>query len=204
MDLKLQHEIQRHFEAMYQHGQKPWRYHPPEKSLQEFFKKVEKELGKAKILDIGCGDGWISLEVAGRGHEVWGLDSSKTAIEEAKTSAQKVKLPTKVHFQVANALNLPYGNNSFDAAIDRGLFHHIIPQNRTLYLKNLLRVVRKKSLLYLSVFSEDNPIGIGQLFTKEKIKQIFGNYFSTVYFDEDPYPSQAPAHLLHFILKRKR
>lgn len=203
MDLKLQGEIQKHFERMYRRGQKPWRYHRPEKSLQEFFKRIEKEFGKARILDIGCGDGWISLAAAGRGHEVWGIDSAETAIEEAKISAQKTKLGSKVHFQVGDALNLLYPDNSFDAAIDRGLFHHIIPENRTLYLKNLLRVARKKSLLYLSVFSENNPIGMGQLFTKEKIEGIFGNYFSIVYFDEDPYPSQAPAHLQHFILKRK-
>src|SRR3989344_7345390 len=136
MDLKRQEEIQKHFERMYQDGQKPWRYHPPEEILEMFFKRVKKEFGKAKILDIGCGDCWISLAAASRGHEVWGIDSSKTAIEDAIGAAEELNLENKVHFEVGDALKLPYEENFFDAMIDRGLLHHILPENRELYLKN--------------------------------------------------------------------
>lgn len=84
--------------------------------------------------------------------------------------------------------------------MDRGLFHHILPENRDKYLKNILRVLKPNSLVYLSVFSDKNPLGIGQLFTKELVEKIFGPDFKIKYFKGDPYPTDAPAHLLHFIL----
>src|SRR3990167_3295994 len=202
MKLDEQKQIQKHFERMYQAGQKPWRNHLPQKSLEDFFRIVKKEVGNAKILDIGCGDGWISIIAAKEGHEVLGIDSSPSAIKEAMSAANEKGLTNKLRFEVGDALGLPYDDNFFDAVIDRGLFHHILPQNREIYLQNILRVLKKKSLVYLSVFSKNNPVGIGQLFNKKKIEEIFGKVFSIVYFNEDPYLARASAHLMHFILKR--
>jgi len=58
-------------------------------------------------------------------------------------------------------------------------------------------------LIYISVFSDKNPVGIGQLFTKELMEELFGKNFTSIYYKEDPYPSDSPAHLLHFIFERK-
>lgn len=200
MDLKAQKEIQEHFERMYQVGQKPWA-HQKEPDINQFFKIISQK--KAKILDIGCGNGWISIAAAKQGHVVWGIDSSKTAIKEAKFSARSAKVSKLAHFKLGDALNLPYKDSFFDAAIDRGLFHHVLPQNRGLYLKNILRVLKPESLLYLSVFTKRNMPGIGQMFTKGDIKKIFGKNFRVIYFSQDPIFILAPAHLMHFILERK-
>jgi 2-polyprenyl-3-methyl-5-hydroxy-6-metoxy-1,4-benzoquinol methylase len=40
---------------------------------------------KGSILDIGCGTGENSLYFAGHGHEVVGVDSSRRAIQMAKS-----------------------------------------------------------------------------------------------------------------------
>ncbi len=202
MDLEQQKQIQAHFEGMYKLGQKPWVDHGREITLDKFFKILKKRYSKAKILDMGCGDGWISIYAARQGHEVWGLDSSETAIAEAKVKAKTSGVDKKVHFQVGDALNLPYKKNSLDALIDRGLFHHILPPNRELYFENILKVLKLKGLVYLSVFSTKNPIGIGQLFTKDLVKKLFGRYFEIVSYDEDA--QIYPAHLMHFVLERSQ
>lgn len=201
MDLQQQKRIAEHFKRMHEQGITPWRNHPPELGLVEFFKLLKKEKPKAKILDIGCGDGWISIQAAKKDFAVWGIDASETAIKKAKKDALKERVEKKTHFQTGNALDLPYAANFFDALLDRGLFHHILPENRELYLKNIQRVLQKDAWIYLTVFSQKNPLGIGQLFNKELVEKIFAA-FQTIKFREDPYPSPAPAHLLHFILKR--
>lgn len=205
MDKKIhQNRIKVHFDQMYKSGITPWKDHPLEPTLVHFIKFLKERYPSGKLLDLGCGDGWISLQVAKVSFVVWGIDSSETAISRAKNSAHKEKLNHKMHFQTGDALDLPYANNFFDALIDRGLFHHILPISRSVYKTNILRVLKKHSYVYLAVFSTNNPQGIGQLFTKKLIEDFFHSHFSIIFFDQDPYPTEAPAHLLHVILKRRK
>ena len=187
---------------MYQAGQKPWIEHGAEPSLDDFFRPLKQKYTKAKVLDIGCGNGWISIRAAKEGHEVWGIDSSETAIGEAKEASKKAGVDESTHFQLGDALNLPYEDSFFGALIDRGLLHHILPENRPIYFQNILRVLKPQSLIYLSVFSTKNPVGIGQLFTKKLVEDLFAKNFTIISFSQDPYPTQAPVHLMHFILER--
>lgn len=204
MNTEEQKEISEYFERMWQAGLTPWLSHRPEPLLKEFFASLKKDFGRVKLLDIGCGNGWISMIAAKEGHEAWGIDSSQAAIEEAKSRAKEVGLSDRTHFEVGNALDLTYKEKFFDSLVDRGLFHHVLPENRRKYLENVLRVLKEKSLIYLSVFSDKNSPGIGQLFTKKMVEKIFGDNFSVLSFREDLFPTEAPAHLLHFILQTKQ
>jgi len=199
-----QDDIKLHFEQLYRRGITPWKDHPPEPPVTYFFHYLKERKPDAKLLDIGCGDGWISLQAARNSFEIWGIDSSETAIAEAKEDAAIDELTDQVHFQVGDALDLPYRSASFDAAFDRGLFHHILPENRERYFNTLLRVLKEKSWMYIAVFSEKNPEGVGQRFARNAMADLFGRYFIPVRYTEDPYPSAAPAHLMHFILERRR
>jgi len=67
-----------------------------------------------QILDIGCGTGRHSLELARRGYDVTGIDLSPSMIEKAKTMAQKENL--KIDFQIRDARDFNF-NESFDLAI---------------------------------------------------------------------------------------
>ena len=202
MDSKEQKHIQEHFEKMWQNNEKPWVDIGMESDLDEFFKLLSEKYPKAKILDIGCGNGWISIRAAKEGHEVWGIDSSETAIKEAIAVAKTKSVDETTHFQVGDALDLPYEDNSFDVLIDRGLFHHIIAENRSVYFQNILRVLKPKSLMYLHVFSTKNPSTNGELFTEELVKEVFAPSFAILSSSADPYPPKYPVHLLHFILER--
>ena len=204
MDVEKQKKIQENFEKMFQDGQKPWVDIGMEPALDKFFQVLSSKYPNAKILDIGCGDGWISIRAAREGFETWGIDSSETAIKEATDIAKEAEVNKATHFKVGDALNLPYEDNFFDALIDRGLFHHVLPENRSLYFQNILRVLKQRSLMYLHVFSTKNERSMGQLFTPEMIQELFGSDFTIIFSDEDPYPPKGyPVHLLHFIMERK-
>src|SRR4030065_1024204 len=83
-------------------------------SLGALCDKLEKELvfsliaikhGDA-VLDAGCGTGNYTIELAKRGANVVGVDSSEEMLDRARGKAQKTG--TEATFQVANAMNLPF------------------------------------------------------------------------------------------------
>ncbi|OGG08204.1 hypothetical protein A3D05_05720 [Candidatus Gottesmanbacteria bacterium RIFCSPHIGHO2_02_FULL_40_24] len=203
MNLQSQNDIKNHFDRLYQADVTPWKNHPPEPAFYRFMNILKTDIPGAKILDIGCGDGWISQKAAKLSFEVWGIDSSETAINQAKGNTRANAINGKMHFRTGDALSLPYQTAFFDALLDRGLFHHILPENRRLYFKNILRVLKKKSYLYLAVFSYRNPENIGQRFEKNDVVNEFYPFFKIKNYSEDPFEHFAPAHLLHFIMERK-
>jgi len=68
-------------------------------------------------LDAGCGTGFLSLEMAARGHRVTGVDFAPSMLELARGKAAAQRLP--VRFEQADAENLPFAPQSFDLAISR-------------------------------------------------------------------------------------
>lgn len=67
---------------------------------------------RSRVLDLACGAGRQTLEIARRGHRVLGIDSSEGALAEARQAARAEKL--NVHFLKADARNIPY-RADFDA-----------------------------------------------------------------------------------------
>ena len=68
-------------------------------------------------LDAGCGTGFLSLELAARGHRVTGVDFAPAMLAEARRKAAAQGLA--VRFEEADAEHLPYPAASFDLAISR-------------------------------------------------------------------------------------
>src|SRR5438067_12630987 len=69
------------------------------------------------ILDAGCGTGFLSLELAGRGHRVTGVDFAPSMLAIARRKAGRQGLD--IHFEQADAEQLPFPPGSFDLAISR-------------------------------------------------------------------------------------
>lgn len=78
---------------------------------------IENEIGYDKtirILDIGCGVGRHSIELAKRGYTVTAVDLSESMLLKAKEKAKEQNL--SLDFQRHDARNLPF-KNEFDTAI---------------------------------------------------------------------------------------
>jgi 2-polyprenyl-3-methyl-5-hydroxy-6-metoxy-1,4-benzoquinol methylase len=78
---------------------------------------IEKEISfnkSLKILDIGCGTGRHSLELARRGYNVTGIDLSEAMIDKARSLALTENL--KIDFRIKDARNFNF-KESFDLAI---------------------------------------------------------------------------------------
>jgi len=78
---------------------------------------IEREINfnkKIKILDVGCGTGRHSIELANRGYVVTGIDLSESMLNKAKEKALEFNL--KIDFQVEDARNLPF-EDEFDLTL---------------------------------------------------------------------------------------
>lgn len=75
--------------------------------------------GVLEALDIGCGTGFLSLELASRGHRVTGIDFAPAMIAEARKKA--VERQFSIRFADADAEQLPFAAGTFDMAVSRHL-----------------------------------------------------------------------------------
>jgi cyclopropane fatty-acyl-phospholipid synthase-like methyltransferase len=140
---------------------------------------------------------------AQKGFNAWGLDASTTAISEAREAAQTAGVANQTHFIVGDALELPYEEHFFDAIIDGGLFHHILPENRSLYFDNTLKILKPDGLMYLTVFAVETKTTIGFQFTKAGIETLFGPHFSVLGYQKDDITPDVSFITMHFILQRR-
>ncbi|MCK5177687.1 MAG: class I SAM-dependent methyltransferase [Candidatus Aenigmarchaeota archaeon] len=166
-----------------------------------FFEKVPKN---SKVLDFGCAWGRVPFELQEKEYKVVGFDISKTQInrvkEFSKESNQKYK--TKVQFDVADALDLPYEDNSFDACIMQAFMTTLInPEHRFKILDEAKRVLKKDGVLYMGVF--------GQTRENPKYKERYDSHFSltkekgTFIVTEDGTPNTPELYRAHHYTKEE-
>lgn len=79
--------------------------HSPEKDV-DFLIKVLKIKKSDHILDIACGQGRHTTELAKRGFDISGVDFSSSLINKAKQLAQKTKVEPKYYIQDIEILAL--------------------------------------------------------------------------------------------------
>ena len=109
-----------------------------------------------KVLDVCCGTG-DQVFYYGKGDIIaTGVDLSPRMIKSAEKRKEKSGL-TNVSFQVANAKQLPFKDNSFDfASICLGL-HEIKRDERDKIISEMKRVVKKEGFLIFIDFQVPLP-----------------------------------------------
>jgi len=74
----------------------------------------------ARVLDIACGTGNVTIPLARRGARVTGLDMMPHLLEEARARADREGL--RIRFDEGFAETLPYPDGSFDVLVSM-IFH---------------------------------------------------------------------------------
>jgi ubiquinone/menaquinone biosynthesis C-methylase UbiE len=68
-------------------------------------------------LDVGCGTGFLSLELAARGHRVTGIDLAPAMLDMARHKAAEAGFD--IRFETGDAEQVPFQAGSFDLVISR-------------------------------------------------------------------------------------
>ncbi|HJU18762.1 MAG TPA: class I SAM-dependent methyltransferase [Stellaceae bacterium] len=75
--------------------------------------------GPLDALDVGCGTGFLALELAARGHRVTGIDFAPAMLAEARGKAAARGLA--IRFEEGDAEALPFPARHFDLVVSRHL-----------------------------------------------------------------------------------
>lgn len=94
--------------------------------------------GGKRVLDIGCGPGWVTVQYAAGGAVMNSIDLTERAAELARAHLAYRGLPGTV--EVGNAEQLHFPDNTFDLAVASGVLHHTPDTMRTFH--EAFRVVR--------------------------------------------------------------
>ena len=166
----------------------PWNIETPPKALVQLIENGK--VTPCRTIDLGCGAGNYAIYLSGLGFEVTGVDYSATAVKIAKGNAKKKGVVCD--FLVADVLSdMNEVKETFDFAYDWELLHHIFPEKRAEYARNVHKLLNPHGK-YLSVcFSEKDPQfgGTGKFretrfgtllyFSNEyEISELFDPYFN--------------------------
>ena len=135
--------------------------------IEEFYLPLIR--GATTVLDCGCGNG-VSVDVLNEhGFDAWGLDLSALRKWQWRERAHRRKL------SVADALHLPFEDESFDVVISSGVIEHIgveeqgganygvrpLPQRdamRQTFIDELLRVTKRGGRVFVDAPNGRFPI----------------------------------------------
>lgn len=100
-----------------------------------------------KVLDLGCGNGRYYQSFAEKGATYVGVDNSKRLIKIAKI------LHPEAQFALADALSLPFSENSFDKIFSLAVLHHFPSrQLRMKFFTEAKRILKPNGVLVATVW----------------------------------------------------
>lgn len=131
---------------------------------------------KGSFLDLGTGPGTQAIKLLERGFDVTASDLSFSSIHKAEGRYNNDR-SKKIKFKVDDILTSNFSDNEFDFIFDRGCFHVLSPEKRSIYTDQVHRILKEGGILFLKCFSQNEPErDFGPYrFSSEIIKEIFEN-----------------------------
>ena len=115
------------------------------------FKKYYNLEAHSSVLDVGAAKGFMLYDFTRLipGITVQGVDISSYAIENSIESV-------KPFLKAANAIKLPFDDNSFDLVISINTIHNLEKNDLILALKEIQRVSKKHSFITVDAYRNDD------------------------------------------------
>jgi ubiquinone/menaquinone biosynthesis C-methylase UbiE len=139
------------FAGMYAEGIPPWQIDRPQ---PEVIQLLENGKFESPVLDLGCGTGDNTIELARGGLVVKGLDAVPEALERARKKTEQSGLKQAPEFVLGDALRLAESGLRARTVLDCALFHTFSDEERKEYIQGLEAVLSPGGRLHILSFSE--------------------------------------------------
>ena len=139
------------FAGMYAEGIPPWQIDRPQ---PEVIRLIEQGKFESPVLDVGCGTGDNTIELARHGLVVKGLDAVPEALERARKKMEQAGLKQSPEFVLGDALRLADSGLKARTVLDCALFHTFSNEERREYIRGLEAVLSPGGKLHILSFSE--------------------------------------------------
>jgi cyclopropane fatty-acyl-phospholipid synthase-like methyltransferase len=132
----------------------PWNITEPPQLLVDALQTGK--IKPCKVVDLGCGAGNYSVWLAQQGFDVTGIDISEQAIEHAKRHA--LSEGVSCNFISTDLLgDMTKFNECFNLALDWEVLHHVFPEDRPGFIRNVHQVLVPDGIYISLCFHEDDP-----------------------------------------------
>jgi SAM-dependent methyltransferase len=205
-------ENRRYFRQAYQTGVHGWDAEPSP-YVAEHLGIVGEEVGRGRVLDLGCGEGRHCVVAARMGFRAVGMDYEPLAVKRAVENVRHAGCDASVRFAVGDALALPFRSGSFDVVLDYGCLHHQRKSDWPAYLAGVKAVLVPRGWLVLSVFSTRFAVFGAQkrrwhiahgayrrFFTREDIEGLFARDSDFLRLTEE---REGPRGFWHALMRQK-
>ncbi len=131
--------------------------------------------GNERILDIGCGDGKITAEIAQRlsNGSVVGIDNSEEMINFSRKNLPRETYPN-LYFEVADAENLSF-ENEFDVVFSNAALHWVRDHLRI--LQGIKKSLKPGGRILLQMGGKGNASELFAVLDNVLAKDSWGQYF---------------------------
>jgi len=131
---------------------------------------------KHNILDIGCGTGILSKELAHKGHFIISMDIAEDMIKTLKKSIDNSKNGELIEPMIGDAEQLSFANNSIDTILCIGCFQYQLRND--ILLTELSRVLKKGGMCFFTI---PNLLRINYLLDPFFYFQLFRKIFKKLF-----------------------
>lgn len=109
------------------------------------------------ILDLACGQGYMTLAVAKKGYKVIACDISVSGLKRARKEAKKLGIEKNILFIACDINTIKFKKNTFGFIIMLHVLEHLI--NDKQIVKNIISFANPKAIYYIGV-----PLSLGHVF----------------------------------------
>jgi ubiquinone/menaquinone biosynthesis C-methylase UbiE len=108
-----------------------------EHRVQKFLRLLPEPATLLNILEVGCGNGELSIGLSKHVERYVGVDVSEERIKRLRKTQHET-----LSFRHVEGTKMPFSDEEFDIAISMQLFEHLHPEDASVHLSEIYRVLK--------------------------------------------------------------